>query len=259
MGSRYVVKKGDSLSRIAARQGLPSWRMLYDSPDNAAFRRRRPNPNLIQPGDVLILPDEPASSPPLGQLWLPFDFASKLELPRTLFLDPIPRPDLLRLAPQLFPPSRPSFNFGAPGSPGSGATWGGPVYDNPVNANGEPIHGSYSDALKWTAKAALKYPWVHQRLDALEDGAIDFAWRSAPWWQRGLEIGVGVGAGTLLLSLKPSREFIRDKLHGTDIPLSPLGLDWLSVQPRLGVGGDWGGVVTFDLQNILNPAPKKKK
>ena len=61
-----------------------------------------------------------------------------------------------------------------------------------------------------------------------------------------------------ILGMKPSRDFIRDKLHGTDIPLSPLGIDWLSIQPRLGVGGDWGGVITFDLQDILNPPTKKK-
>jgi hypothetical protein len=257
MGTRYTVQRGDSLSRITTRHGLPSWRMVYNSPENADFRRRRPNPDLIQPGDVLILPDLPATSP-TGRLLLPWNFASKFELPQTVFLDPIPRPGLLTLGPQLFPPSNPAFNFGTPSSPGSSVTLGGPVYDNPVTANGEPVHGSYSEALKWTGKAVLKYPWVHQRLDGLKDGAIDFAWRSAPWWQRSLEIGVGVGAGTLLLSLKPSRDFIQDKLHGTDIPLSPLGLDWLSVQPRLGIGGDWGGIITFDLQDILNPPPKKK-
>ena len=258
MGTRYTVQRGDTLSRIATRHGLPSWRMVYNSPDNADFRRRRPNPNLIQPGDVLILPDLPATTPPAGRLLLPWNFASKFELPQTVFLDPIPRPGLLTAGPQLFPPSPPAFNFGSPGSPGSSVTLGGPVYDNPVTASGEPIHGSYGEALKWTGKAVLKYPWFQNRLDALKDGAVDFAWRSAPWWQRSLEIGVGVGAGTLLLSLKPSRDFIRDKLHGTDIPLSPLGLDWLSIQPRLGVDADWGGVITFDLQNILNPVQKKK-
>ena len=136
---------------------------------------------------------------------------------------------------------------------------GGPFYDNPVTASGEPIHGGYGEALKWTGKAVLKYPWVQNRLDTLKNGAIDFAWRSAPWWQRSLEIGVGLGSGALLLSLKPSRDFIRDKLHGTDVPLSPLGLDWLSIQPRLGINGDWGGVITFDLQNIVNPAAKAAK
>jgi len=259
MGTRYTVQLGDTLSRIAVRHGLPSWRMIYNSPDNAEFRRKRPNPNLIQPGDVLILPDLPESSPPASRLILPWDFASKFEVPQTVFLDPVPRPNLFKLGPQLFPPSPPSFNFGSPGVPGRSVTLGGPVYDNPVTASGDPVHGGYGEALKWTGKAVLKYPWFSSRLDALKDGAVDFAWTSAPWWQRSLEIGVGVGAGTLLLSLKPSRDFIRDKLHGTDVPLSPLGLDWLSIQPRLGVNGDWGGVITFDLQNIVNPPAKKKK
>lgn len=254
MGSRYTVQRGDTLSKIAARHGLPSWRMVYDSPDNAEFRRKRPNPNLIQPGDVLILPDPPSAT---AQIRLPWNFASRFELPQLVFLNPIARPDLLTLGPQLFQPSNPAFNFGSP-TRGSGITLGGRFYDNPTTANGEPIYGGYGDGLKWTGKAILKYPWVENRVDALQEGAIDFAWRSAPWWRRGLEIGVGVGAGAVVLSLKPSREFVRDKLHGTDIPLSPLGLDWLSIEPRLGVDGDWGGVITFDLQNIVNPAPKKK-
>ncbi len=154
----------------------------------------------------------------------------------------------------MFLPPNPAFNFGSPGARGTGVTLAGRFDDN----LSEPVSGGYGEALQWTGKAILKYPWVQNRVDALKDGAIDFAWRSAPWWQRGLEIGVGVGAGTALLSLKPSREFVRDKLHGADIPLSPLGLDWLSIQPHLGVNGDWGGVIMFDLQNIVNPAPKKK-
>ena len=83
MGTRYTVQRGDTLSRIAARHGLPSWRMVYNSPDNAEFRRKRPNPNLIQPGDVLILPDLPATTPPTGRLFLPWNFASRFELPHT--------------------------------------------------------------------------------------------------------------------------------------------------------------------------------
>lgn len=257
MGTRYSVQPGDTLSKIAIRHGLPSWRMIYDSPDNADFRRVRPNPNLIYPGDVLILPDLPVTSPPWGRLLLPWDFASKLELPRTIFLEPIPRPRLLTVGPQLFPPSNPAFHFSSPRSPGSGVMWGGPVYDNPLSPDGSPVQGSYGEALKWTGKALLKYPWVQHRLDALKGGAIDFAWRFAPWWQRSIEIGVAVGGGAALLSFKPSREFIREKLHGTDVPLSPLGLDWLSIQPRLGVNGDWGGMITFDLQDIVNPPAKK--
>lgn len=255
MGTRYTVQRGDTLSSIATRHGLPSWRMVYNSPDNADFRRKRPNPNLIQPGDVLVLPDLPSTTPPAGKLLLPWNFASKFELPQTVFLDPVPRPNLLKPGPQLSPPQNPAFNFG---SPGSSVTLGGPVYDNPVTISGEPVHGGYGEALKWSGKAFLKYPGVQSRLGLLKDGAVDFAWTSAPWWQRSLEIGLGVAGGTVLLTLKPSRDFIQDKLHGTDVPLGLLGVDWLSVQPRLGVDGDWGGVITFDLQNIINPPAKKK-
>lgn len=255
MGTRYTIQRGDTLSSIATRHGLPSWRMIYNSADNAEFRRKRPNPNLIQPGDVLVLPDLPSDKPPAGQLLLPWNFASKFQLPQTVFLDPVPRANLFKVGPQLFPPQNPAFNFS---SPGSSVTLGGPVYDNPVGADGQPVHGGYGEALKWSGKAFLKYPGVQSRLGLLKDGVVDFAWTSAPWWQRSLEIGVGVAGATVLLSLKPSRDFVRDKLHGTDVPLSPLGLDWLSIQPRLGVNGDWGGIVTFDLQNIVNPPPKKK-
>jgi hypothetical protein len=261
MGTRYTVKKGDSLSRIAARHGLPSWRIVYNSPENAVFRRRRPNPNLIQPGDELILPDLPGNSLPVGRLSLPWDFASKLELPQTVYLDPIPRPSLFTVGLQLFPPLNPAFNFGSPASPGSSATWGGPVYDNPITANGEPVHGGYGEALKWTGKALLKYPWVNQQLDGLKDRAVDFAWRSAPGWQKGLEIGVGLGGGALLLSLKPSRDFILEKLVGVDIPiLKPFGVDWLSVQPKAGIDFPWGGgVINVDVQHFLKTENKKKE
>ena len=56
MGTRYTVKPRDSISKIAARHGLPSWRMVYNSPENADFRKKRPNPNLIQPGQKLRVP-----------------------------------------------------------------------------------------------------------------------------------------------------------------------------------------------------------
>lgn len=52
----YEVRRGDTLGKIARRFGLPSWRALYDHDANEAFRERRPNPNLIMPGDVVRVP-----------------------------------------------------------------------------------------------------------------------------------------------------------------------------------------------------------
>jgi hypothetical protein len=57
VGKPYTVQRGDTLMAIARRFGLNSWQDLYNSPDNAAFRARRPNPNLIFPGDIVVVPD----------------------------------------------------------------------------------------------------------------------------------------------------------------------------------------------------------
>ncbi len=64
MSFPYTVKSGDTLTRIAAEHGLPSWRELYQHPDNAEFRRKRPNPDRIFPGDVVIIPSDPAPPSP---------------------------------------------------------------------------------------------------------------------------------------------------------------------------------------------------
>lgn len=50
-GTKYVVVSGDSLSRIGARFGIP-WETIY----NANRATIGPNPNLIHPGQVLIIP-----------------------------------------------------------------------------------------------------------------------------------------------------------------------------------------------------------
>jgi class 3 adenylate cyclase len=46
MSTRYIVKPGDTLSGIAAAHGLKSYSSIYKHPENAAFRAKRPNPNL---------------------------------------------------------------------------------------------------------------------------------------------------------------------------------------------------------------------
>jgi hypothetical protein len=58
MSKPYTVQPGDTLTRIAAREQYPSWRDIYYHPDNAAFRVKRPDPDRIFPGDVLMLPNK---------------------------------------------------------------------------------------------------------------------------------------------------------------------------------------------------------
>jgi LysM domain len=52
----YTVRPGDTLTLIATKSGLLSWKDIYYSPANAAFRVRRPDPNRIQPGDRILIP-----------------------------------------------------------------------------------------------------------------------------------------------------------------------------------------------------------
>jgi hypothetical protein len=54
----HVVKRGENLTAIARKYGIPDWRTIYNHPNNRAFRIRRPDPNLILPGDQLFIPDQ---------------------------------------------------------------------------------------------------------------------------------------------------------------------------------------------------------
>ena len=48
----YVVREGDTLSGIAAAFGIADWRRLYEANRGVIG----PNPDLIQPGQVLVVP-----------------------------------------------------------------------------------------------------------------------------------------------------------------------------------------------------------
>jgi hypothetical protein len=49
---------------IAGKYGFKDWKAIYDHPSNADFRRRRPNPHLILPGDRIAIPDKGPPAPP---------------------------------------------------------------------------------------------------------------------------------------------------------------------------------------------------
>ena len=54
----YTVTAGDTLTKIAADHGIPSWSSLYNHPYNATFKGLRPDPNIISTGDRLYIPRE---------------------------------------------------------------------------------------------------------------------------------------------------------------------------------------------------------
>jgi hypothetical protein len=53
----HTVSQGEHLPRIALRYGFLDWQAVYQHPNNAELRRRRPNPNVLLPGDKIYVPD----------------------------------------------------------------------------------------------------------------------------------------------------------------------------------------------------------
>lgn len=64
MAKTHTVQPGENLSVIALRHGFRSWKTLYNYPENEPFRKKRPNPNLIQAGDEILIPDKSVKEVP---------------------------------------------------------------------------------------------------------------------------------------------------------------------------------------------------
>lgn len=55
----YAVQPGDCVESIAAEHGF-NWRILWESAENTALRQLRKDPNVLLPGDVVVIPDKAA-------------------------------------------------------------------------------------------------------------------------------------------------------------------------------------------------------
>jgi N-acetylmuramoyl-L-alanine amidase len=58
----HVVRPGECLSSIATSYGYRDWRIVYDHPQNAGFRAKRQNPNIILPNDEIFIPTKAEAS-----------------------------------------------------------------------------------------------------------------------------------------------------------------------------------------------------
>jgi N-acetylmuramoyl-L-alanine amidase len=63
----HTVKQGECLSSIAERYGFADYHTIWNHPENADLKRRRPDPNILFPTDRLFVPEktmreEPAQS-----------------------------------------------------------------------------------------------------------------------------------------------------------------------------------------------------
>ena len=54
---RYIVKEGDWLSSIAKKFGIGNWNKIYDHPKNKEFKKKYPDPNILNPGEELWIPE----------------------------------------------------------------------------------------------------------------------------------------------------------------------------------------------------------
>ncbi|MFT7681532.1 MAG: hypothetical protein ACI935_000999 [Moritella dasanensis] len=56
--SVYTIVSGDNLTKIARRFGFRNYQTIYDHELNANFKELRPNPNFIQVGDEIVIPNK---------------------------------------------------------------------------------------------------------------------------------------------------------------------------------------------------------
>lgn len=84
----YTVVQGDCLSSIAHAFGFADWRTIYNHGSNADFRKLRPNPNLIYPGDEIYIPDsDTRSESSATDAWHNFKVEGQKTLMRVKMLD----------------------------------------------------------------------------------------------------------------------------------------------------------------------------
>ena len=57
MPIKHKVKPGESGERIAWAHGVEDFKAAWASGDNAKLRKRRADPNILMPGDILVVPE----------------------------------------------------------------------------------------------------------------------------------------------------------------------------------------------------------
>jgi hypothetical protein len=53
----YTIQPGDYVALVAFKHGFRSYLTIYEDGANAGFRAKRPNPDVLYPGDELVIPD----------------------------------------------------------------------------------------------------------------------------------------------------------------------------------------------------------
>jgi hypothetical protein len=81
MATTHTVNQGEYLASIAKKYGFADWRTIYDHAQNSDFKRKRPDPNVIYPGDKIFIPDKEKKDEPCATAR---EHRFQLKRPRTL-------------------------------------------------------------------------------------------------------------------------------------------------------------------------------
>ena len=65
MAAIHKVRQGEHISSIAEQYGFPDWRVIWEGGQNAALRERRVNPDVLYPGDEIVIPDKRIKEEPV--------------------------------------------------------------------------------------------------------------------------------------------------------------------------------------------------
>ena len=57
MAITHTVVQGEHLAGIAAQYGFVDFKPIWEAPENAALKADRKNPNILFPGDKVVIPD----------------------------------------------------------------------------------------------------------------------------------------------------------------------------------------------------------
>ncbi len=58
MAQTHTTAAGDTMVTVAFTYGFRDWRAIYDHPQNAPLKESRPNPDVLNPGDSIYIPDK---------------------------------------------------------------------------------------------------------------------------------------------------------------------------------------------------------
>jgi len=64
MDKLHIVKQGEHVTRIAKQYGFTDYRTIWEHGPNAELRRKRENPNVLFPGDRLMVPEKALKEEP---------------------------------------------------------------------------------------------------------------------------------------------------------------------------------------------------